>query len=198
LTVSLVGYTNAGKSTLFNALTGAGTYAADQLFATLDTLSRRLTLAPGVDLVLSDTVGFVRDLPHGLVQAFRATLEETAEADLLLHVVDASSPEREAQIEQVERVLAEIGADAVPQWQVWNKIDQLELAPRVEQDACGTVSRLYVSARTGKGLPQLRDALLQLVKASGAESRWVGSDADAARGPDPDPGSDPEPARVSH
>jgi GTP-binding protein HflX len=198
LTVSLVGYTNAGKSTLFNALTGAGTYAADQLFATLDTLSRRLTLAPGVDLVLSDTVGFVRDLPHGLVQAFRATLEETAEADLLLHVVDASSPEREAQIEQVERVLAEIGADAVPQWQVWNKIDQLELAPRVEQDACGTVSRLYVSARTGKGLPQLRDALLQLVKASGAESRWVGSDADAAPGPDPDPGSDPEPARVSH
>ncbi|HMS59469.1 MAG TPA: GTPase HflX, partial [Tepidiformaceae bacterium] len=113
--VSLVGYTNAGKSTLFNALTGAGTYAADQLFATLDTLTRRLVLAPGVEGALSDTVGFVRDLPHQLVAAFRATLEETAEADLLLHVVDASAPDRAEQVEQVGRVLAEIGADRVPQ-----------------------------------------------------------------------------------
>jgi GTP-binding protein HflX len=129
--VSLVGYTNAGKSTLFNALTGADTYAADQLFATLDTLTRRLVLAPGVEIVLSDTVGFVRDLPHQLVEAFRATLEETAEADLLLHVVDAAAPDRSEQVEQVERVLAEIDADRVPHWLVLNKIDAAGLAPEV-------------------------------------------------------------------
>ncbi|MEI6548067.1 MAG: GTPase HflX, partial [Burkholderiales bacterium] len=119
--VSLVGYTNAGKSTLFNALTGADTYAADKLFATLDTLSRKLVLGPGCEIVLSDTVGFVRDLPHQLVESFRATLDETAQADLLLHVVDAASPDRAEQIEQVQRVLAEIGAEQVPQWLVWNK-----------------------------------------------------------------------------
>jgi len=162
-TVSLVGYTNAGKSTLFNALTGAQTYAADQLFATLDTLSRRLELGPGTEIILSDTVGFVRDLPHGLVRAFRATLEETAQADLLLHVVDAASPEREAQIDQVDRVLAEIGADTVPQWQVWNKIDLLDHDPRVDREPCGRVSRLFVSARNGSGLSQLEAALLQAV-----------------------------------
>jgi GTP-binding protein HflX len=157
--VSLVGYTNAGKSSLFNALTGAGTYAADQLFATLDTLTRRLHLAPGVELVLSDTVGFVRDLPHQLVAAFRATLEETAEADLLLHVVDASAPDRNEQVEQVDRVLAEIGADRVPQWRVWNKIDLTGFAPEVQLDGCGNIERLSVSARTGAGLDALRHAL---------------------------------------
>jgi len=166
-TVSLVGYTNAGKSTLFNALTGAGTYAADQLFATLDTLSRRLVLAPGVELVLSDTVGFVRDLPHQLVEAFRATLEETAQADLLLHVVDASAPDRDEQIEQVDRVLADIGADQVPQWRVWNKIDLTGHGPEVEHDACGSIARLSVSAQTGAGLAALREALRGVVAARG-------------------------------
>jgi GTP-binding protein HflX len=157
--VSLVGYTNAGKSTLFNALTGAGTYAADQLFATLDTLTRRLVLAPGVELALSDTVGFVRDLPHQLVAAFRATLEETAEADLLLHVVDAAAADRTEQIEQVGEVLAEIGADRVPQWLVWNKIDAAGLSPEVQRDGCDNIVRLSVSARTGAGLDALRRAL---------------------------------------
>jgi GTP-binding protein HflX len=157
--VSLVGYTNAGKSTLFNALTGAGTHAADQLFATLDTLTRRLHLAPGVELVLSDTVGFVRDLPHQLVAAFRATLEETAEADLLLHVVDAAAPDRVEQVEQVQRVLAEIGADRVPQWRVLNKIDAAGQVPSVVLDGCGNIDRLSVSARTGAGLDALRQAL---------------------------------------
>jgi GTP-binding protein HflX len=157
--VSLVGYTNAGKSTLFNAITGAGTYAADQLFATLDTLTRRVVVAPGVELALSDTVGFVRDLPHQLVAAFRATLEETAEADLLLHVVDASAPDRAEQVEQVDRVLAEIGAERVPQWLVMNKIDAVPLQPEVQLDGCGNIERLSVSARTGSGLDALREAL---------------------------------------
>jgi GTP-binding protein HflX len=171
-TVSLVGYTNAGKSTLFNAITGAGTYAADQLFATLDTLSRRVVLAPGVELVLSDTVGFVRDLPHQLVEAFRATLDETAQADLLLHVVDASAPDRTEQIEQVEQVLAEIGADQVPQWRVWNKIDLTGLAPEVERDACGSIARLSVSARTGEGVAALRQALEAVVSAHASPAEY--------------------------
>ena len=158
-TVSLVGYTNAGKSTLFNALTGAGTYAADQLFATLDTLTRRLRLPDGTVVVLSDTVGFVRDLPHQLVEAFRATLDETAQADLLLHVVDSSAPDREEQIEQVERVLAEIGADEVPVIVVNNKIDLVGLAPEVHRDPCDNIDRVLVSARTGAGIDALRAAL---------------------------------------
>jgi GTP-binding protein HflX len=165
-TVSLVGYTNAGKSSLFNALTGAGTYAADQLFATLDTLSRRVVLEPGVEIVLSDTVGFVRDLPHQLVAAFRATLEETAEADLLLHVVDASAPDRDEQIAQVERVLAGIGADRVPEWRLWNKIDLTGHASEVQRDGCGNIERLSVSARTGAGLDLLRQALAGAARAS--------------------------------
>ena len=163
--VSLVGYTNAGKSTLFNALTGA-----DQLFATLDTLTRRLVPAPGVEVVLSDTVGFVRDLPHQLVVAFRATLEETADADLLLHVVDAAAPDRAEQIEQVDRVLAEIGADRVPQWRVWNKIDLAGLPPEVLRDSCGTIERLSVSALTGAGLDALRQALTAVVSNDQADS----------------------------
>ena len=157
--ISLVGYTNAGKSTLFNRLTKAGTYAADQLFATLDTLTRKLRLASGAEVVLSDTVGFVRELPHQLVEAFTATLEETAEADLLLHVVDASAPDRDEQIAEVERVLAEIGAGDVPRLTVMNKIDAAGLEPRVAVDACGSIERLWVSAVSGAGIDALREAI---------------------------------------
>jgi GTPase len=157
--VSIVGYTNAGKSTLFNALTHAQTYAADQLFATLDTTSRRLYLEGAGQIVLSDTVGFIRELPHQLVEAFKATLEETAEADLLLHVVDASSPARLEQIEQVNLVLAEIGADRIPQILVYNKIDRAGLEPSVEYDDCANIRRVALSAQNGLGLDRLRDAL---------------------------------------
>lgn len=158
--VALVGYTNAGKSTLFNALTKAGSYAADQLFATLDTTSRQLYLADFGQVVLSDTVGFIRDLPHTLVAAFHATLEETAGADLLLHVIDASAPDRDAQIEAVDRVLAEIGADAVPQIRVYNKIDRMPaLAPGVDPGGCDIIRKARVSARSGVGLADLRLAI---------------------------------------
>lgn len=163
LTVSLVGYTNAGKSTLFNALTKAGAYAADQLFATLDTTSRRLFVGEG-NVVLSDTVGFIRDLPHALVAAFQATLEETAHADVLLHVVDSASEDREAQIDAVNRVLEEIGAAEVPQILVWNKIDLTHAAPAVERGDCDRIRRVFLSARTGEGLALLRDALAELAR----------------------------------
>jgi GTPase len=159
LSVSLVGYTNAGKSTLFNRLTRAGAYAADQLFATLDTTTRRVRTAQGNAVVLSDTVGFIRRLPHTLVAAFRATLEETARADLLLHVVDASSADREAQIAAVDQVLAEIGADAVPQVLVFNKIDLTPLPARIERGECGRINRVWISAASGEGLDFLREAL---------------------------------------
>ena len=158
-TVSLVGYTNAGKSTLFNALTKAGAYAADQLFATLDTTSRRLYLPDVGNVVLSDTVGFVRELPHQLVAAFRTTLEETIHADLLLHVIDAASASRTDQIEQVNHVLAEIGAESVPQLLVYNKIDISGGLPEVVLDDCGRIARVSVSARTGDGLSELRSAI---------------------------------------
>jgi GTP-binding protein HflX len=161
LAVSLVGYTNAGKSTLFNALTKAGAYAANQLFATLDTTSRRLYLEGPGQVVLSDTVGFIRDLPHSLVAAFHATLEETASADLLLHVVDSASGDRDAQIEAVNGVLEEIGAAQVPQILVWNKIDATGGEPGVERDAYGKIIRVRVSARTGAGLDMLRLALAE-------------------------------------
>ncbi|MBS0319443.1 MAG: GTPase HflX [Proteobacteria bacterium] len=158
-TVALVGYTNAGKSTLFNRLTGDRVYAADQLFATLDTTLRRIYVPDAGTIVLSDTVGFIRELPHDLVAAFRATLAEAAEADLLLHVVDASSPTRDVQEEAVEAVLAEIGAADVPRIRVLNKIDAAGLAPGVERDACGTISTVRVSAITGAGCADLRTAL---------------------------------------
>ena len=158
-TVSLVGYTNAGKSTLFNALSGATAYAADQLFATLDPTLRRIGLAGVGPVVLADTVGFIRHLPYDLVAAFRATLEETCRADLLLLVVDASDPERHAQVEQVNEVLREIGADAVPQIRVYNKIDLTGSEPHLEYGEDGRVSRVWVSAVTGAGLDLLAEAL---------------------------------------
>lgn len=157
--LSLVGYTNAGKSTLFNSMTKASTYAADQLFATLDTTSRRIYLENAGNVVISDTVGFIRELPHQLVAAFRATLEETVHADLLLHVVDAASPARKEQIEQVNQVLEEIGAANIPQLLVWNKIDMSGAKPGVERDEYGKICRVYVSARTGEGLDLLREAI---------------------------------------
>lgn len=160
--VSLVGYTNAGKSTLFNTLTKARAYVADQLFATLDTTSRRLYLEEIGNIVISDTVGFVRDLPHHLVAAFRATLEETIHADLLLHVVDAANPSRFEQIEQVNQVLAEIGADHIPQLLVWNKIDAAGIEPTLERDEYGNISRVFVSAKASSGMDLLRNAIVEL------------------------------------
>jgi len=158
--VSLVGYTNAGKSTLFNTLTHAGSYAADQLFATLDTTSRRLWVPQaGREVVVSDTVGFITRLPHTLVAAFHATLEETAHADLLLHVVDSASANRTRQMEEVEKVLKEIGAEHVPQIRVMNKIDLTGTQPQLARDEYGKIAAVWLSARTGAGIDLLRDAL---------------------------------------
>jgi len=162
--LSLVGYTNAGKTTLFNALTRAGGYEADQLFATLDTTTRRVWLPEAGNVVVSDTVGFIRDLPHGLVAAFRATLEETVRADLLLHVVDAASPARADQAAEVDKVLGEIGAGGIPQVLVWNKIDAAGIAPGVERDEYGRIRRVFVSARTGAGLAELRGAIVEAAR----------------------------------
>lgn len=165
--VALVGYTNAGKSTLFNALTKAKTYAADQLFATLDTTTRKLFLAPQVNATLSDTVGFIRDLPHTLIEAFKATLEDTLQADLLLHVVDASSPMLREQMDEVHAVLREIGADDIPQFLIFNKSDLLPADLRVTDghtqiegiEPRASIRRFAVSALTGAGLDALRNAL---------------------------------------
>ena len=168
--VSLVGYTNAGKSTLFNALVKARAYAADQLFATLDTTTRQMYLeAAGCSVSLSDTVGFIRDLPHGLVAAFQATLQEAVDADLLLHVVDAANPHYPEQIQQVQKVLREIGADEIPQILVFNKLDAMnpEARPGVLKDSYDLegrqVGRLFLSARNAQGLEALRTELAERV-----------------------------------
>lgn len=179
LNVSLVGYTNAGKSTLFNALTHAGVFAADQLFATLDTTTRKLWLPEVGHIVLSDTVGFIRDLPHSLVAAFHATLEATAEADLLLHVVDSASPARDDQVADVNKVLAEIGAADVPQLTVLNKLDLTGLPPAVERDEYGTILRVRVSASRGDGVSLLREALAEMALAK-AQNQRQRTSADAA------------------
>ncbi len=169
LSISLVGYTNAGKSTLFNALTHAKAYEADKLFDTLDTTTRRVYVEGAGQVVLSDTVGFIRDLPHSLVAAFRATLEETVRADLLLHVVDSASSARAREADEVMKVLAEIGADSIPQIAVWNKIDVKRetrgLEPGIDRDEHGRISRVRVSARTGAGLAELRGAIVETSRA---------------------------------
>ncbi|BBI99687.1 GTPase HflX [Ferrigenium kumadai] len=185
LSVSIVGYTNAGKSTLFNALTKANVYAANQLFATLDTTSRRIylegpadeieesaqlpTAARGQEVVLSDTVGFIRHLPHSLVAAFRSTLEETIQADLLLHVVDANNANRDAQVAEVNKVLEEIGAQDIPQILVLNKIDLQDVAPGIERDEYGRIAAIRLSAKTGTGLDDLRAALVEVRDAEAVE-----------------------------
>lgn len=185
--ISLVGYTNAGKSTLFNALVKARAYAANQLFATLDTTTRQLFLQDadaahgGRSVSLSDTVGFIRDLPHGLIDAFQATLQEAADADLLLHVVDAANPHHPEQMEEVQRVLHEIGAGEVPQLVVFNKIDALEpeRQPRQRVDTMevegAQVPRVFVSSATGEGLGDLRSELVRIVAAAHAAAEPAGS-----------------------
>ncbi|MFZ2523797.1 MAG: GTPase HflX [Candidatus Ferrigenium altingense] len=156
LSVSIVGYTNAGKSTLFNRLTRADVYVADQLFATLDTTSRRMFTEGLGEIVVSDTVGFIRHLPHSLVAAFRSTLEETVQADVLLHVVDANNANRDDQIAEVNKVLAEIGAADIPQVLVFNKIDLQDVPPSVQRDEYGKIARVFLSAKSGAGLDGLR------------------------------------------
>lgn len=162
LSVSIVGYTNAGKSTLFNKLTHANAYVANQLFATLDTTARRVYIEGSGQVVLSDTVGFIRHLPHSLIAAFQSTLEDTAQADLLLHVVDVSSPERFDQIAEVNKVLMEIGAQHIPQILIFNKIDLQDLPAGVQRDDYARIARIYLSANTGAGLDELRGALAEV------------------------------------
>lgn len=167
MSVSIVGYTNAGKSTLFNRLTRGDAYVADQLFATLDATTRKLFIPDHGPLVISDTVGFIRDLPHTLVAAFRATLEETVQADLLLHVVDAGSPSRKEQIEEVNKVLKEIGADSIPQILVLNKIDLINLSAGgagYGRNECGRIAQIRLSAKTGEGLEFIKLSLSEAIE----------------------------------
>lgn len=177
MTVSLVGYTNAGKSTIFNRLTKANIYAADQLFATLDTTTHKLFIPDCGQVVISDTVGFIKHLPHALVEAFGATLEEAAQADLLLHIVDTASTNRDEQIAEVNKVLHEIGAAAVPQILVHNQIDRIGLEPALARDEYGRINTLHVSAKTGAGIELLRLAMAEhyqlLQKQSTEESAFA-------------------------
>ena len=168
--VALIGYTNAGKSTLFRALTGADAYVADQLFATLDPTVRRLRLPHTPDIVIADTVGFVRDLPHELVAAFRSTLMEAREADLLLHVVDAADPERDQRIAQVDALLESIGAASIPQLRVYNKVDRLGRAPELSRDAAGQPAAVWLSAATGAGVGLLQGAFQEIF---GQAAMWL-------------------------
>ncbi|MBI0420541.1 MAG: GTPase HflX [Nitrosospira sp.] len=166
MSVSIVGYTNAGKSTLFNSLTRSQAYTANQLFATLDATTRKLFIPDHGQLVISDTVGFIRDLPHTLVAAFRATLEETVQADILLHVVDSGSPNRDEQIAEVNKVLQEIGADKIQQVLILNKIDLANLTlavPGYGRDECGRINQVRLSARTGAGIELIRLALVEVI-----------------------------------
>jgi len=158
-TVALVGYTNAGKSTLFNALTDADVYVQDQLFATLDPTVRRLDLPDGEHVILADTVGFVRDLPHELIAAFKSTLQEAREADLILHIIDASDSNRWQRVRQVNSVLKQLDADQVPQIRVYNKIDKLDRKPRITNNRAGEGRAVWLSAVTGEGLALLKDAI---------------------------------------
>ena len=158
--------TNAGKSTLFNTLTQANVYVADQLFATLDPTLRRVSIPDFGPIVLADTVGFIRHLPHKLVEAFRATLEEAAQSDLLIHVIDCADEEREDNIAQVEVVLTEIGADAIPRLEIYNKIDLVDSKPRIDRDQDGIARRVWVSAQNGSGLDLIEQCLAE----------WLGED----------------------
>ena len=167
--LSLVGYTNAGKSTLFNALTQSDAYAADKLFATLDPTLRKLKVDDQLSVILADTVGFIRHLPHDLVAAFRSTLLETREADLILHVIDSVDESRQEKIDAVNEVLAEVGAEDRPQLQVFNKIDLADYQPRIDRDADGKATRLWLSAKSGAGF----DDLKQVIKEYFAEERFV-------------------------
>jgi GTP-binding protein HflX len=170
--IALVGYTNAGKSTLFHALTGADAYVANQLFATLDPTVRRMVLPGGTQIVAADTVGFIRELPHELVAAFQSTLQEARSAHLLLHVVDAADERRDEYIYEVNRVLSEIGAGELPQLVVYNKIDRLGLSPRIERDADGRITQVWISAMQGAGLELLATAIGERLDVS-ARRHWL-------------------------
>lgn len=161
-TLSLVGYTNAGKSTLFNALTDSDAYAADQLFATLDPTLRKWPIDDHLSVILADTVGFIRHLPHDLVAAFRATLQETREADLILHVIDCADENRQEKIDAVNQVLAEVGAEDTPQLQIFNKIDLAEYSPRVDRNEQGEATRLWLSAKTGAGFDEFKHLIAEM------------------------------------